>query len=78
MSFRPESLCITPGCVEDREFASKYCAPCKGVRSAQWETRELVKTIANLNPEAGEIGAGMLANIVDKARKILKAQGIEQ
>jgi hypothetical protein len=33
-------------------------------------TQKLIDTIARLNPDAGEIGAGMLANIVSEARAI--------
>ena len=33
-------------------------------------TQKLIDTIARLNPDAGEIGAGMLANIVAEARAI--------
>lgn len=35
---------------------------------------KLIDTIARLNPDAGEIGPGMLANIVQEARAI-QAQG---
>lgn len=31
----------------------------------------LLDKLANLNPNAGEIGAGMLASLVDDARKIV-------
>lgn len=31
-----------------------------------------LRRVANLNPDAGEIGAGMLKTIVDEARKALK------
>lgn len=34
------------------------------------ETERLVDTVARLNPDAGEIGAGMLATIVAMARRI--------
>ncbi len=34
------------------------------------ETAWLVRTCASLNPDAGEIGAGMLAQIVSEARRI--------
>lgn len=33
-------------------------------------TEKLIDTIARLNPDAGEIGAGMLANIVAEAKAI--------
>lgn len=32
----------------------------------------LVQRVANLNPDAGEIGAGMLASLVSDAREILE------
>lgn len=35
------------------------------------EVFELLQRLANLNPNAGEIGAGMLASLVDDARKII-------
>lgn len=36
-----------------------------------WKIREaLVDRVARLNPAAGEIGAGMLASLVEDARKI--------
>jgi hypothetical protein len=37
------------------------------------ETKELIDRVANLNPEAGEIGAGMLQQLVTAARRIQKA-----
>ncbi len=38
--------------------------------SERLETAWLVKTCARLNPDAGEIGAGMLAQIVSEARRL--------
>ena len=37
----------------------------------QEKLEALAKQIAGLNPDAGEIGAGMLANLVEKAREII-------
>lgn len=35
------------------------------------ELADLCEMVARLNPDAGEIGAGMLASIVEKARNIM-------
>ena len=35
----------------------------------------LVQRVANLNPDAGEIGPGMMAQLVTDARRILEANG---
>ena len=37
----------------------------------------LAVRVANLNRDAGEIGAGMLAQLVDQARDAVKAAGKE-
>lgn len=34
------------------------------------EVRALIRTVARLNPDCGEIGAGMLATLVAAARNI--------
>ena len=38
--------------------------------TSRLETAWLIRTCAGLNPDAGEIGAGMLAQIVREARRI--------
>lgn len=35
------------------------------------ETLQLIRQISYLNPDAGEIGAGMLRNLVERAKSIL-------
>lgn len=37
-------------------------------------TEQLVRRVAALNPDAGEIGEGMLRTLVDDARTILDTQ----
>lgn len=51
--------------------ASTHTAADARLIAAAPELADLCEMVARLNPAAGEIGAGMLANMVEKARNIM-------
>ena len=52
----------------NENLAAKYNA----LRSHAAEMTRALERVANLNPNAGEIGDGMLKTIVEEARKALR------
>jgi len=63
-----------PGeCFDDKyvNFSGYFGSYGPDVFAAAPELADLCEMVARLNPAAGEIGAGMLANMVEKARNIL-------
>jgi 4-hydroxy-L-threonine phosphate dehydrogenase PdxA len=58
----------------DPETASlnERCAYYAELHRLATDLDRLARKVANLNPHAGEIGAGMLAQLVEDARRITK------